>query len=282
MTSTISTLTKFSVRSSLAAALMIAGTSWLSASAQPLQQSTAPSNSPSETSETPVQVPSTETDQAETNTAHYADEKISVNYPATWQIKTLDDGILISSDAATPAELVATQIVRMAAPPGAVVNANIESFTKEGSAVARYSRATIDGHDALVMWLADRPDELSSAIATFIGYDNETILLFSRYAPENTAAEADILQIHTSFTDPAATATAAPTEDSAAPNSTADTLTEAAPTEADSTESEPTESEPTESEPTEPSTAEPTTSELKPIENTEGEVIVPANDLSDK
>ncbi len=246
----IFSLTKFSVHSSLAAALVIAGTSWLSASAQPLQQRTAQLSSPSEALETPAPPAS-----SETGTAHYADEKISVNYPATWQIKTLDDGILISNNAATPAELVATQIVRMAAPPGAVVNANIESFNKEGSAVARYSRATIDGHDALVMWLTDRPDELGSAIATFIGYDNETILLFSRYAPENTTAEADILQIHASFTDPAATA--ALPADATAPHSTVEDLT--AP-------------DPTESSPT----------ELKPTGDNQSEVIVPANDLSNK
>lgn len=250
----IFSLTKFSAHGPLAAVLVLAGTSWLSASAQPLQPNTAQLNSPLEA---PVSVPSAETDElAETNkneisTAHYADEKISVNYPATWQLKMLDDGILISSDAATPADLVATQIVRIAASPGAVVNANIESFTKEGSAVARYSRATIDGQDALVMWLAERPDELSSAIATFIGYDNETVLLFSRYAPENTTAEADILQIHTSFTDPAAPVA------TTAPNPTAENLIESDPTES-------------------------STTELTPIENTEGEVIVPANGLSEE
>lgn len=145
-----------------------------------------------------------EADKADADIISYADEKISVDYPAAWKLERLDDGIMISSVAETPAELVATQIVRMAAPPGAVVNANIESFTEEGSAVARYSRATIDGQDALMMWLSDRPDELGSAIATFIGYDNETVLLFSRYAPENTTAEEAILQLHASFTDPMA------------------------------------------------------------------------------
>ena len=154
---------------------------------------------------------------ASIDTATYTDDEISVEYPATWQLKKLDDGIAISSVATTPAELIATQIVRMAAPPGAVVNANIESFTKEGSAVARYSRATIDGQDAFIIWLSDRPDELSSAIATFIGYEDETVLLFSRYAPENIAAEESILAIHTSFTDPAAPAAAA----APAPDSTA-------------------------------------------------------------
>ena len=136
------------------------------------------------------------------DTANYTDEKISVNYPSAWQLEMLEDGVMISNVATEPADLIATQIVRMAAPPGAVVNANIESFEEEGSAVARYSRATIDGHDALVMWLAERPDELGNAIATFIGYEDETILMFSRYSAENAAAEEAILRLHTSFADP--------------------------------------------------------------------------------
>ncbi len=251
----MTSLKAFSTRCSLVAALILASSSWPSASAQPISQRTAqlaPSletPAPLESSEadlseadlleSPVQTPSTETDDlTETDeiaidTVNYADEKISVNYPAAWQLKMLDDGILLSSIATTPADLVATQIVRIAASPGAVVNANIESFTAEGSAVSRYTRANIDGHDALVMWLTDRPDELGSAIATFIGYGNETVLLFSRYAPENTAAEADILQIHTSFTDPVAAA--AFTEDATAPN-TADTLLEATPAEVNAAE----------------------------------------------
>ena len=252
----IFSLTKVSLCRSIATALVLAGTAGLPAIAQPIQPSTPQLDT---SLETPTETDElTEPAQSEISTAHYADEKISVNYPATWQLKMLDDGILISSDATVPTELVATQVVRMAAPPGAVVNANIESFKEEGSAVARYSRATIDGHDALVMWLADRPDELGSAIATFIGYDNETVLLFSRYAPENTAAEADILQIHTSFTDPAATV--ALPENTTSPNTTAENLIESDPAEVDSAES--------------------STTELKPIEDNEGEVIVPANGLS--
>ena len=211
--------TTFSSRCALAAILILASTLKDPALAQ-TQENTSPSDIPAldmsveapaeilDPIESSVQDSLTETvgpeaSETEVSTTNYTDAKLSVDYPATWQLKRLEDGIAISNIATTPAELVATQIVRMAAPPGAVVNANIESFTEEGSAVARYSRATIDNQDALVMWLSDRPDELGSAIATFIGYENETVLLFSRYAPTNTTAEADILQIHTSFTNPA-------------------------------------------------------------------------------
>ena len=209
--------TTLSTRCSLAAALILAGSLWTPALAQDQENADQPE---AQVLDTSVEVPAGaldpiepsvqdslvemgEVEEPQASIANYTDAKLSVDYPATWQLKQLDDGIIISSVTTTPAELVATQIVRMAAPPGAVVNANLESFTEEGSAVARYSRATIDGQDALVMWLSDRPDELGSAIATFIGYEDETVLLFSRYAPENTTAEEDILQIHTSFTDPA-------------------------------------------------------------------------------
>ena len=165
-----------------------------------------------------VQAPLVEPGSPNANTATYTDEEISVDYPATWQIKRLEDGLMISSVTTAPTELVATQIVRMAAPPGPVINANLDSFSEEGSAVTRYSRATIDGQDAFVVWLADRPDEFGSAIATFIGYEDETILMFSRYSSENSTAEADILRLHTSFADPtdttAAQETTAETESS--------------------------------------------------------------------
>ena len=149
-----------------------------------------------------IQAPLVDPSSPDIETATYTDEEISVDYPATWQIKRLEDGLMISSVTTSPAELVATQIVRMAAPPGPVINANLDSFSEEGSAVTRYSRATIDGQDAFVVWLTDRPDEYGSAIATFIGYEDETVLMFSRYSPENSAAEDDILRLHSSFTDP--------------------------------------------------------------------------------
>lgn len=152
------------------------------------------------TTPTPLVAPD---DTAET--AQYSDQAMSVDYPVDWQVEVIDNGITISSVPETDADLVATQIVRIAAPPGPVVNANIDSFIEEGAAVSRYRTVEIDGQSALVMWLSDRPEDLSRAIATFIGYGDETVLLFSRYAPTNPMAEADILRLHTSFTKLAAT-----------------------------------------------------------------------------
>lgn len=129
----------------------------------------------------------------------YSDRAMSVTLPKDWAVETIENGIVITNVTTVPTELVATQIVSVDAPPGAVVNANIDSFMEEGSAVGRYRTVTIDGQSALVMWLSNRPDELSEAIATFIGYGDKTMLLFSRYAPENATAEETVLQIHTSF-----------------------------------------------------------------------------------
>ena len=129
----------------------------------------------------------------------YSDETMAISLPEGWMVDAIENGIIISNVTTVPTELVATQIVSVDAPPGAVVNANIDSFIEEGAAVGRYRTVMIDGQSALVMWLSDRPDELSEAIATFIGYGNTTVLLFSRYAPDNATAEEDILQLHTSF-----------------------------------------------------------------------------------
>ena len=138
-------------------------------------------------------------------TAQYSDETMSVDYPTTWQVSVIENGVTLANVPETADGLIASQIVRIAAPPGPVVNANIDSFIEEGAAVSRYRTVEIDGRSALVMWLAQRPEPLSQAIATFIGYGDETVLLFSRYAPTNLAAEADILRLHGSFTHLAAT-----------------------------------------------------------------------------
>lgn len=133
--------------------------------------------------------------------ARYVDEAIAVDYPAAWKIQVVDGTITIENVSETAENAITTQIFQIASPPGPVVNANIDSFIAEGSAVGRYRTVTLDGQNALVMWLSDRPNELPSAIATFIGYGNQTILLFSRYSPTNEGAEADILRLHSSFTN---------------------------------------------------------------------------------
>lgn len=132
-------------------------------------------------------------------TTNYSDEAMSIDFPADWEVETIENGVMIANVTTDEAALVATQVVRMSAPPGPVVDANIDSFIEEGAAVGRYKTATIDDRSSLVIWLSERPGTLSSAIATFIDYGDETILLFSRYAPDNDTAEDNILRLHTSF-----------------------------------------------------------------------------------
>lgn len=132
-------------------------------------------------------------------TTNYSEQGMSIDFPVAWEVETIENGVMIANVTTVETDLVATQVVRMAAPPGPVVDANIDSFIEEGSAVGRYQSVTIDEQDALVIWLSERPGSLTSAIATFIGYGDETILLFSRYAPTNETAEDDILRLHSSF-----------------------------------------------------------------------------------
>ena len=158
------------------------------------QQSPLPDSSPTMPAASDLAEPASASE-----VTRYSDESISISFPNAWNVEPIDNGISIANTTAVPTELVATQVVSINAPPGAVVNANIDSFIEEGAAVGRYRTVTIDNQSALVMWLSNRPDELSEAIATFIGYGNQTVLLFSRYAPENETAEARILQMHASF-----------------------------------------------------------------------------------
>lgn len=156
---------------------------------------------PTESPAAPVPAPAANPDSLDAEIANYSDEAISIDYPATWQIEVEDDSLKITNLPETEADLVATQIFQIDAPPGPLVNANIDSFLEEGSTVGRYRTITVDGQSALVMWLSDRPDTLSQAIATFVGYGDKTVFLFSRYADTNSAAESEILRLHTSFSN---------------------------------------------------------------------------------
>ncbi|MEO1393472.1 MAG: hypothetical protein AAFV90_11230 [Cyanobacteria bacterium J06634_5] len=148
----------------------------------------------------------------------YSEDGLSIDFPLDWTTEVAGESVMIANVTTVETELVATQVVRMAAPPGAVVQANIDSFIEEGSTVGRYQSTTIDDQDALMIWLSERPDDaLTSAIATFVGYGDETILLFSRYAPTNETAEDDILRIHTSVRNLTAETVSSPEADIEAP-----------------------------------------------------------------
>ena len=148
----------------------------------------------------------------------YSEDGLSIDFPLDWTTEVAGESVMIANETTEETELVATQVVRMAAPPGAVVQANIDSFIEEGSTVGRYQSTTIDDQDALMIWLSERPDDaLTSAIATFVGYGDETILLFSRYAPTNETAEDDILRIHTSVRNLTAETVSSPEADIEAP-----------------------------------------------------------------
>lgn len=182
----------------------------------------APENAPEPpTTNTPLPEPLVEPDSS-IPTTNYADEFMSIDYPSTWQIEVSEEGVSLANIPETANDRVDTKVFRIQASPGAVVNANIDSFIEEGSAVGPYRAVTIDNQDALVIWLAERPntDSLSKAIATFIGYGSETVLIFSRYSETNTAAEDSILRLHSSFTRRAATPP---------PNPAVDSVTEAVP-----------------------------------------------------
>lgn len=205
---------------------MLLAVSPVAIAAGPSDPATAPAAEPPADFSVPPPLVPADSEGAAEATANYSDGEISIDYPVTWEVAIDEAGdLVIANVPTTPANLVETQLFRIASPPGPLVNANIDSFIEEGSAVSRYRSVTIDEQSALVMWLADRPDELSSAIATFIGYGDNTIMLFSRYNPENADAEADILRLHSSLTN--LTAAAADVEE-AVPETAEGSLEDAA------------------------------------------------------
>ena len=148
----------------------------------------------------------------------YSEDGLSIDFPLDWTTEVAGESVMIANVTTVETELVATQVVRMAAPPGAVVQANIDSFIEEGSTVGRCQSTTIDDQDALMIWLSERPDDaLTSSIASFFCYCDETILLLSLYAPTNETALDDILRIHSSVRNLTAETVSSPEADIEAP-----------------------------------------------------------------
>lgn len=150
--------------------------------------------------EAPVEAMPTEEAPTVSQTANYSDEQISIDYPVSWQIVVGQDGdVQIIDGTKGSVDEVVTEIFIVDSSPSVLINANIDSFITEGSAVGPYGQVTIDDQQAFTIWLADRPMALSRAIATFIGYDNQTVLLFSKFTSENEAVEEQLLELHNSF-----------------------------------------------------------------------------------
>ncbi len=211
----------------LLAALLSPSASLSVLAAAPIDGSTQPPvEAPPEFPEpAPLLYPTDGSDVGEAETANYSDGDISIDYPVTWEVEVDESGnVAIANMPTAPSDSVETQIFRVASPPGPLVDANIDSFIEEGSAVGRYRSVTIDDQSALVIWLSERPEELSSAIATFIDYGDNTIMLFSRYDPENTAAEDSILRLHTSFSNISLPAEATMPEDTVLENTDPESL----------------------------------------------------------
>ncbi len=143
---------------------------------------------------------SSEADSATALTANYSDGELSIDYPASWQIMVNQDGnVQIHDGTKGSPDEVMTEIFVVDSSPGVLINANIDSFISEGSVVGPYGQVTIDDQRAFTIWLSDRPRTLSRAIATFIGYGDQTVMLFSSFTPENEAAESSLLELHSSF-----------------------------------------------------------------------------------
>lgn len=156
----------------------------------PLPSDSSSGQSPGEPADVPDALP----------TANYSDGQVSIDYPVSWQISVeLDGTVQILDGTKGSADEVITEIFVVDSSPGVLINANIDSFIEEGAAVGPYGQVTIDDQQAFTIWLADRPQTLSRAIATFIGYEDQTVLLFSSFRPENEIVEDRLIDLHSSF-----------------------------------------------------------------------------------
>lgn len=129
----------------------------------------------------------------------------SVQLPPEWQVSETSALPLVitnfapSQDRAATPEDIHTEITWIDQPPAQVVPQALQEIQSKGYSVADYGTLTIDSMTALQLWLVDLPEAPTNAVATYIGYENGTAVITSRFGTATPEVEAVLTAVHRSF-----------------------------------------------------------------------------------
>jgi hypothetical protein len=132
----------------------------------------------------------------------YEAEQFQIQLPAGWQATSTEGEptIITSPEMETdPAAGILTEIQWRNQPPGELVPIALEQIETEGHAVRRYRTLMVDGVTALRLWLAEVPETLPYATVTYVGYEQSTAVLTSRYSEPTQAVDDLLSALHGSF-----------------------------------------------------------------------------------
>lgn len=129
----------------------------------------------------------------------------SVQLPPEWQVSETETLPLVitnfepSRDRAAAPEDIQTEITWIDQPPAAVVPQALQEIQSKGYSVADYGTLTIDNMTALQLWLVDLPEAPTNAVTTYIGYENGTAVITSRFGTATPEVENVLTAVHRSF-----------------------------------------------------------------------------------
>lgn len=152
--------------------------------------------------ETPATAPTTAFE------AYTHADLFSIQLPAGWVVSQPSETLpliitnfpLATPDRPVQPEDIRTEITWIEKPPSEVVPPVLQEIQAKGYSLADYGALTIDNTTALQLWLVELPEMPSKALMTYIGYENGTAVIVSRFDAATPAMEQQLMTVHGSFT----------------------------------------------------------------------------------
>lgn len=166
-----------------------------------------PSSLPVDSDAMPTEEPSSAAPDPETAGSEAALPGFEAYQSDRFQIQAPDGSMVTSSAGVTQilgpdtgdSPAVSTEINWLEQPPDQVFPAALDSIDANGYAVLRYTAVVVDEVTALRLWLGNLPEPLTYATYTYVGYEDETAIITSRYEEPSESLDSLIADFHGSF-----------------------------------------------------------------------------------
>ncbi|HEY9762945.1 MAG TPA: hypothetical protein V6D07_10490 [Trichocoleus sp.] len=131
----------------------------------------------------------------------------SIQFPQEWQVSQAGDSLPIVITNFSPEILdrpsqpadIRTEVTWVEKPPAEVVSQALQEIRSKGYTMADYGALTIDETTALQIWVTDLPEQPSHAVTTYIGYNNGTAIVSSRFGTVTPEVQQLLMTLHRSF-----------------------------------------------------------------------------------
>ncbi|HEY9880182.1 MAG TPA: hypothetical protein V6D29_17130 [Leptolyngbyaceae cyanobacterium] len=131
----------------------------------------------------------------------------SIQFPQGWQVSPAGESLPVVITNFSPETLdrpgqpedIRTEVTWVDRPPAEVVAQALQEVRSKGYTMADYGALTIDETTALQLWMTDLPEAPSNAVTTYIGYENGTAIVSSRFGAATPEVQQLLMTLHRSF-----------------------------------------------------------------------------------